>query len=293
MKTSQNLAPTLCILCLLCIFTVTAQLTPLEQQYDWVMPQLSPRGEVSAVLGVTEIKLKYHRPLVKKREIWGKLVLYGQVWRAGANEATTISFNTRVSIDGHELPAGTYSLFMLPGESEWEIIFNQVSLQWGAFTYDAKKDVLRVKVKPSFVNEHQEALEYRIDFVSNNTANVVLVWEKLRIPFSVSADVVELSKIKARTSFNAQSAFFAANYFYQGNLDLPEALRWANVAVDLEASYTNLLMKARILGNLGRYAEAIETAELGIEAAKRDKSMVPISIAEDLIVKWKVKINSK
>lgn len=282
---------------LLTAFFVTAiptfaQLNQLQQQYDWVVPHASPTASVAIKLGVTDIKIDYHRPFVKGREIWGKLVPYGQVWRAGANKTTNITFGTEVMIEGQKLLAGTYGFFMLPTENEWEIIFNKHSEQWGAFTYKQSEDALRVKVKPQPA-EHQEALEYTIDAASQDTAQIALRWEKIKVAFTVKADTTSLAKKKADATFNWMTAYFATNYFMDEKRDLAEALKWANVGVMLQESFSTYYLKARVLAEMGRYKDAVETAEKGLEISKTAKNPIPpaqMTFIEKTMAEWKSKM---
>src|SRR6202795_3375021 len=118
------------------------------QSFVLDLPLASQRAEVSQRIGVTDITINYHRPLVNDRKVWGGLVPYGQVWRAGANINTTITFSDPVTIEGKPLAAGTYGLHMIPNENEWTIIFSKNSTSWGSFTYKEAEDALRVNVKP-------------------------------------------------------------------------------------------------------------------------------------------------
>ncbi len=118
------------------------------------LPRPSQHAVVTQRIGVTDITLNYHRPLVNGRKIWGGLVPYGQVWRAGANENTTITFTDPVTVEGKPLPKGTYGLHMFPGEKEWTVVFSKNSTSWGSFTYDEKEDALRVTVKPQPADLH-------------------------------------------------------------------------------------------------------------------------------------------
>jgi hypothetical protein len=111
------------------------------------LPRPSQHAVVTQRIGITDITIKYHRPLVNKREIWGKVVPYGQVWRAGANENTTISFSDPVTIEGKQLAKGIYGLHMIPGQNEWTVIFSNEHTAWGSFTYKQDDDALRVTVK--------------------------------------------------------------------------------------------------------------------------------------------------
>jgi hypothetical protein len=154
----------------------------LKAQNDKV--RISPKAEVMQVVGFTEVRISYSRPGVKSRQIWGGLVPYNKVWRAGANEATKITFSTDIMIEGKKLLAGAYSFFAIPTEKDWTLIFNKVSDQWGAFEYNEAEDALRVAVKPE-KNEHEEWLRYSITKTSDSSAVVKLEWEKLKIPFKV------------------------------------------------------------------------------------------------------------
>ena len=126
------------------------------------VPQPSQAATVSQTVGLTEITVTYHRPRVQGREIWGKVVPYGEVWRAGANENTTIAFSTPVEVEGHVLPAGSYGFHTLPSAGAWQLIFSSVDTNWGSFSYDEKEDVLRVEVTPEAA-PHEEALAYTFD----------------------------------------------------------------------------------------------------------------------------------
>ena len=146
--------------------------------------RISPKAAVIQTVGFTEVRIDYSRPGVKKREIWGKLVPYDAVWRAGANEATKITFSTDVTVEGKKLKKGSYSLFAIPGKNEWTIIFNKVADQWGAFEYNESEDALRVKVKTEKAI-WQEWLSYTINKASDTSAVIRLEWEKIKVPFKV------------------------------------------------------------------------------------------------------------
>ena len=129
------------------------------------------------------IKINYSSPGVKGREIWGGLVPYDQVWRTGANEATTFEVDKDVTINGSPLPAGRYAFFSIPTAGDWTLIFNTVPDQWGAYEYDESKDALRVTVAPQMAEDVQERLEFTI----GNDGTVVVAWDKVRVPFTVAA----------------------------------------------------------------------------------------------------------
>jgi pimeloyl-ACP methyl ester carboxylesterase len=147
----------------------------------------SPRGEVGEQLGALKVSITYGRPQVNKRQIWGKLVPYNRLWRAGANEATYITFSGDTLVEGQKLAAGSYALFTIPTETEWTVVFNRVPGLWGHFYYNPEFDALRVKVKPQAA-EHQEWLNYSFEMISPTSANVVVHWEKIKAAFKVESE---------------------------------------------------------------------------------------------------------
>lgn len=167
---------------LMFLFAVFTTSTNAQNKKEEV--RISPKAEVMQTVGFTDVHIVYNRPGVKKREIWGKLVPYDAVWRAGANEATKITFSTDVTIEGKKLKKGSYSFFAIPGKNDWTIIFNKVADQWGAFEYNESEDALRVKVKTEKAI-WQEWLSYTINKASDTSAVIRLEWEKIKVPFKI------------------------------------------------------------------------------------------------------------
>jgi hypothetical protein len=151
--------------------------------------RISPKASIDQTVGFTEVTIEYGRPGVKARTIWGGLVPYNAVWRAGANEATKITFSTDVKIDGKKLKAGSYGFFAIPTEKTWTFIFNKVADQWGAFEYNDAEDALRIVVTPMQNNCWQEWLAYTINKTSDTKAVIMLEWEKLKVPFNVEVEI--------------------------------------------------------------------------------------------------------
>lgn len=148
--------------------------------------RVSPKASVTQVVGLTEVKIDYSRPGVKGRNVWGELVPFNKVWRAGANEATTFEFESDVQIEGKKLPAGKYSFFAIPAKDEWTLIFNKVADQWGAFEYNESEDALRVSVKPVNNNNTEWMLFTFTDIDPEKKSAVInLCWEKIKVPFKV------------------------------------------------------------------------------------------------------------
>jgi pimeloyl-ACP methyl ester carboxylesterase len=157
---------------------------PVQGKTGSRLPRASERASVTQAVGGAEIRLAYGRPAVKQRKVWGELVPFGRVWRAGANEATTFTVNREVKIEGHPIAAGTYTVFVIPREAEWTVIVNRVPRQWGAFDYNPAFDALRFGVKPADA-PHQEYLQYTIQSAGVDAAVVTLAWEKRAVTFRV------------------------------------------------------------------------------------------------------------
>jgi hypothetical protein len=166
---------------LLTALALLALVSPLAAERPDDTKRKSKNGLTEGTIDGVEVSIEYGRPNVKGREIWGGLVPYGKVWRTGADEATTISFSADVTVEGKALAAGTYSLFTVPGEGSWEIVFNKVANQWGAFKYDAVEDALRVTVTPA-ESDFVESLTFGI-----GDGHVGLHWADLGVAFEVAA----------------------------------------------------------------------------------------------------------
>ncbi|PSR55390.1 hypothetical protein AHMF7605_18705 [Adhaeribacter arboris] len=150
--------------------------------------RVSPPATASGKIGTTQVTINYSSPSVKGRKIFGEKEPYGKVWRTGANEATTITFDKDVVIEGQALKAGTYALFTIPNQTEWTVIFNKTAEQWGAFKYDQAQDALRVKVKPMTSKELTERLKFEITPKGKNAGMVTMKWENAQVSFRVKTN---------------------------------------------------------------------------------------------------------
>jgi hypothetical protein len=238
---------------------------PQPPQLD--LPRPSPNATVSQMVGVTKVTITYSRPGVKGREVWGKLVPYGEVWRTGANENTTISFSTPVKIDGKELPAGTYGLQTIPTANDWTVIFSKDANEWGAFSYKKEDDALRIQAKPQPA-EFRERMAFDFDDVTDTSAKVVLHWEKLKVPFTVEADTTRLLVSKANQAADGPAKLQAANYCIQNNTCLEEAGRWIDASLAVQQNFANLRAKALLLAKTNDAKGAAAWAEKALAAAK-------------------------
>jgi DUF2911 family protein/tetratricopeptide repeat protein len=245
-------------------------------QAPLTLPQASPAATVTQTIGVTDIDITYHRPAVAGRKVWGGLVPYGDVWRAGANENTTIRFSSPVTIGGKALPAGTYGLHMIPGEKEWTVIFSNMSVAWGSFSYDAKEDAARVTAVPRAA-DFEERLSYRFENPTDSSVEVSMHWEKLAVPFRLEVDtptvVVESLRAQLRglSRFSWQGWNQAAGYCADHGINLDEALRWSDQSIRLGENFQNLRVKALLLEKKGdpKAAEALRAQAFKV-ASERD-----------------------
>lgn len=226
------------------------------------LPRDSQRAQVMQRIGITNISIRYHRPLVKGRKVFGALEAYGKVWRAGANENTIIEFGDAVNVEGKPLPKGVYGLHMIPGESEWTVIFSKNASSWGSYSYDQAEDALRVTVK-SHPDEMHEALTYDFDDPKPNAVTIVMRWDKIAVPFKVEVntpEVVEQSlrnQLRGRIQYEWQPWDEAANYLADNKLNPDEALKYAEQSIQVEERFENLVTKARILDTLNRKDDAV------------------------------------
>ena len=225
------------------------------------LPRASQHALVSQRIGITDITINYHRPLANGRQVWGKLVPYGQVWRAGANENTIITFSDPVTIEGQSLDKGTYGLHMIPAETEWTIIFSKNSTAWGSFTYKQDEDALRVKVKPQ-TGEMHDALAYDFDDVKADAAVVTMRWEKVAVPFKVHVNVNDIVTASIHQQIHGMNQYYwegpddAAQYFLVNKINLDEALKYEDLSIQNEERYDNLMNKSKVLEAMGRKQDA-------------------------------------
>ena len=239
------------------------------------------KASVSERIGITDVTIAYSRPHVNGREgkIWGQLVHTGFIdqgfgsaksapWRAGANENTTIEFSAPVKIEGQDLPAGKYGFFVAYNPDEATIIFSKNHDSWGSYYYSDKEDALRVKIKPVALDKSIEWLKYEFMNQTENSATIALEWEKLSFPFKVEVDYVNSQIESFRKELRSDKGFFwntweqAANWCVQRNVNLEEALLWADSASSInfggDKSFQAWSTKAQVLDKLGRGSEAAE-----------------------------------
>ncbi|MBW7887631.1 MAG: DUF2911 domain-containing protein [Bacteroidetes bacterium] len=251
--------------------------------------RISPHASVTQTVGITDMTVIYHRPGVKGREIWGKVVPFNEVWRSGANNATTFTFSNDVTINGASLKAGTYSFFTLPAENEWTIIFNSAVDQWGAFSYDSTKNVLTFKVKPETA-PHEEWLSYSFSELTKNSAKVTLRWEKLSVSFTVSTDTYSNVMKEASSEANSGAGVAAtfARYSLDTKTDWENGMKAVDKAIELNPSSGNYQLKANLYAQKEMYKEAVAAGETAVQLGK-EQNVNTVNF-EKALIDWKSKL---
>jgi hypothetical protein len=250
-------------------------------------PAASPACTLKQHVGLTDIEIVYSRPGVKGRPIFDGLVPYGQVWRTGANNATKITFSTPVKLNGAEIPAGTYALFTIPGETEWTIIINKGAAQWGAFQYNETNDLVRVKATPVKLSQSIETFTIEFTDIRDESATLNLLWEKTLVPVKIEIELTGklVPQIEAVMSAaeGRKPYYQAALFYYDHGQDLQKASKWIDAAIADREAYYIVNLKARILAKLGDKEGAIAAAKRSTELAIKAKDTGYVKLNEDLI----------
>ena len=242
----------------------------LHSQTELNLPLASQAAKVKQTLGITDITIKYHRPLVGGRKVWDGLVPLGKVWRAGANENTSIEFSTPVSVEGKPLAAGRYGLHMIPNNETWTIIFSKMADAWGSYTYDQSEDALRVDVKPR-PNEMDDALEFEFEDLKPESVVVTMKWEKVAVPFTVTVSDENTvfpsirNQLRGKWQYSWTPPNEAAQYCLSKKKNYEEGLKWVELSIQNEERFENLYTKADLLQALNRADESKKVRDRALE----------------------------
>ncbi len=224
------------------------------------LPQPSQQALLSQTIGMGTITVTYSRPAVKGREVWGGLVPMDQIWRAGANDNTTVAFSHDVKIGGKTLQAGIYGLHMIPTANDWTIIFSTNHTSWGSFFYQEDEDALRTTVKPR-AGAQTELLTYDIIEHNNDGATLVMRWEKKEVPIRIDIDIHEQTLASIRNElrnlpgFGWQGFAQAANYCVNNNLKVEDAVNWADIAMTRNRNFNTVSTKANVMRMMDKEQE--------------------------------------
>lgn len=244
----------------------------------------SPAASVSQTIGISTVTVRYSRPSVKGREVWGALVPYGwnvqsfgasveAPWRAGANENTVIELSHAAKIEGKEIPAGSYGLFfVINKDNTGEVVLSKNYRSWGSYWYDPKEDVLRSKISVGDI-PHTEMLTFDFINVGKNSAQLVLNWEKKQFPVSIEFAVDDIvianaiEELRGPAGFTWQGFSSAANYTLVNKTHTEQGLKWIDQALAGNRSFTTLSTKAGLLNLADKKTEAEETMKSALAIA--------------------------
>ncbi len=251
--------------------------------------RLSPNASVSQTVGLTDIVVTYSRPGVKGREIWGKLLPYDKVWRAGANDATNITFSDDVTIAGKPVKAGSYSFFVTPHQGDWTVILNSEK-QWGAFRYDSTKDILKYQVKPETA-PLEERLSYSFTDLTPTSVKLVLRWEKVSIavPIEIATDANLMRAVKTAVASTWQEYRDHALFCLDSKSNWDKGMESVEKSIGINENANNLRVKAELLAQAGKSKEAIEVGTKAITVGKAANPNFDPSEIEALLAVWKKK----
>lgn len=242
------------------------------------LPQPSPGASVSQVIGTTDVSVKYSRPLLRGRDVFGGVVAYDKVWRTGANGTNQITISNDVMVGGQKLVAGSYAIFSIPTKGDWTLIFNK-DLTAQEQTYSQEKDALRITVKPVSIAKTEA---FTIDFtgLSDSTADMNIYWsdKKIVAPITIETTKVIEAAINKASTDNSNVMRIAADYL-AGKGKLVQALNTANASIAGSENFRNVWTKAQIVSKLGNYGEALALAQKALALGGTDPGFAGIKSA--------------
>ncbi|WP_029033645.1 DUF2911 domain-containing protein [Salinimicrobium terrae] len=256
------------------------------------VPPPSPSAKIEQQVGLTDVTVEYARPGMKGRTIFGDLVPYGERWRTGANNNTTISFDTNVTIDGQELEEGTYAIYTVPRENEWDVIFYKDNNNWGLpQEWDEDKVALIATAQVQEMPMSMETFTILIDELQTNSASLNFIWENTlaTLDFEVPTDERAMASIqRVMNGPTAGDYFSAATYYHDEKKDLNKAYEWIQRAVELagDDAFWVIRRKALIEADLGMKEEAIATAKKSLAAAEKAGNKDYVKMNMDSIKEW-------
>ncbi|PWV48318.1 DUF2911 domain-containing protein [Chitinophaga sp. S165] len=234
------------------------------------VPNTSTTQTLTQELGIGKITLTYSRPNVKGREIFGALVPYGEVWRTGANTSTQITFTENVLLEGHAIPAGSYSLFTIPNKDSWTIILSKKVGDWGSYSYKQENDFLRFNVKAAAAKQKQETLTFGFENATTENTVLNLSWDKISVDIHMQSNdeekiLANIDRLMAEKEVSNLVYFTSIQYYYLHNKDTDKALGWiARAKKDFPKRGSYRVYESRMLLRKGDKAGAIKAAEEGI-----------------------------
>ena len=256
-------------------------------------PAPSSAQTVKQAFGLGDITLDYSRPSAKGRVVFGDVVPFGKMWRTGANASTKITFSDDVKVEGKDVKAGIYAIYTIPNKDSWEVIlYSDLTLGGNTSNYKAENEVLRVVVKPTALTKSVETFTINLSDVTATSTTLEFIWEKTSVPVKITTeiDAKVMKNIETVMAVDSRPYFQAANYYYENNKDLNQALIWVNKAVEQNPkAFWITMLKARIELKLNDKKAAIATAEQTVALATEAKNDDYVKMANDLIAEAKKK----
>jgi hypothetical protein len=256
------------------------------------LPQLSPKARVEQRVGLTDFAVDYSSPGVKGRKIWGGLVPFDQLWRTGANAATTLKASRDFTFAGTAVPAGTYAVFTIPGKKTWTVILNTNTAVAATRGYDEKNDVARVSVKPVGA-PFRERLAFQFSDTTDTGTRLDLRWEKLRVSVPIAVDTTAQARANIDKAIDDawRPHFAAARWLLDTNGDLTQALGYIDTSIGIKSTWWNNWVKAQILAKQGHTADAVAAAEQAQALGNGDQTFEGFFKEEvaKAIAEWKKK----
>ena len=256
-------------------------------------PSASTASEIEQVVGLTEIEVDYNRPSKRGRVIFGNLVPFGKIWRTGANSGTEISFSTDVSINGENINEGTYSIFSIPNEDSWQIIFYSDTDLWSVpRNWEESKIIFQSNFKSNTNNKVVETFSISFEDITNNNVNLVFSWDDTNVivPIDVPTKSLVEDQIKSIMGDDPKSSdyYSAAVYYLQENINLDIALKWMNKAIEMieNPRFFQLRQQSLILAANGQYKNAIKVAEKSLELSIQANNGDYVKMNNDSIEEW-------
>lgn len=259
------------------VFAADAQLTT---------PQPSPTQTIKQNFGLSSIELSYSRPGVKGRKVFGDLVPFGNVWRTGANNATTLTFGDEVMIGGKKVPAGKYGLVTIPEKDSWTLIITKQLDITSPAAYKQENDIVRVTAKTMAMSEKMETFTMQFADVKPNSCALHIMWENTAVSLPISTDIDSkvMAQIDQLMNQDTKPYFNAAMYYMDNGKDLQQALAWFDKAAEQQPdAYWVHHQRANCLAKLGRKKEAKDAAEKSKALAIAAKNDDYVKLNNDLI----------
>ena len=262
-------------------------------------PPASTDATFKQQIGFGDVEVKYSRPSARGRVIFGGLVPFGELWRTGAHDATTIKFSEAVKLNNNDIPAGTYSFFTIPTQNEWTIIINKATEMHGTSEYAQDQDVLRFTVKSEKSARYYETFTIELNDVTKDATSLFLIWEntQVKIPIQSYADEKVMAEINDRINIKKEdrpSLFYQSSlYYFNNNKDTKQAYAWIQIATSKSQDAGYLQLRAKIEAALENYPAALKSLKSSTELAKSKKLDQIVSANEKLVEEWSKKTASK